>query len=458
MKFKTINPATEEEIAEHELMPKDEVLDAARKSHAAFMQWKDFDISERAPYFRNLAQILRENRERYAKLMTLEMGKPIKQALAEIEKCAWTAEVYADNAEKWLEEETIHADGKKHIVSFEPLGCILSVMPWNFPFWQALRFGIPTLIAGNVSILKHSNQVPQCALAIEEAFLQAGFPENAFKAVITSHEAVGELVKSDLINGVSLTGSTAAGARVATLAGASLKKVVLELGGSDPFIVLDDADVEFAAKNAVTGRTMNSGQSCIAAKRFIVAKNIADEFSGIFAEETGKLIVDNPMGMKTDVGPLVNKEGLIQIENQVGDAVSKGAIILTGGKRLDRKGYFYKPTVLSNTKSSMKVVTEEVFGPVAPIIVVDNESEAVKIANNSEFGLGASIWTNDENKGLEIAKKIEAGDVFINSIVKSDPRMPFGGIKKSGIGRELSKYGLREFVNIKGINVYDVKK
>src|SRR3989344_9599655 len=268
MKFHTINPATEEVIDEYELMPKEKVLSQLKKSHSAFSDWKQLDVSKRAQYFKKLAQVLRNNKEEYAKLMTTEMGKPIKQSLTEVEKCAWTAEVYADNAEKWLEEETGQADGKKHIVAFEPLGVILSIMPWNFPFWQAFRFGIPTLIAGNVSILKHSNVVPQCALAIEESFREAGFPENVFKTIITGHEAVGKLAESSLIQGISLTGSTAAGARIAELAGRNLKKVVLELGGSDPFIVLDDADVDFAATNAVLGRTLNSGQSCIAAKRF----------------------------------------------------------------------------------------------------------------------------------------------------------------------------------------------
>ncbi|MBI3035769.1 NAD-dependent succinate-semialdehyde dehydrogenase [Candidatus Woesearchaeota archaeon] len=458
MKFKTINPSTEEVIAEYDLMPKEEVIDAAKKSHAAFRQWKALDVSERAPYFKNLAQVLREHKEKYSKLMALEMGKPIKQSLAEVEKCAWTAEVYAGNAAEWLEEETVQAEGKKHLVVFEPLGAILSIMPWNFPFWQAFRFGIPTLIAGNTSILKHSNQVPQCALAIEAAFKEAGFPEDVFKSVITDHTTVAELVKSDLIQGVSLTGSTYAGAKVAELAGRNLKKVVLELGGSDPFIVLDDADIEFAAKSAVAGRTMNSGQSCIAAKRFIVMKSAADEFSRIFAEKANALAVGDPMDMKTDVGPLVNKDALIQIESQVNDAIGKGAKVLSGGKKLERKGYFFEPTVLSNIKMDMKVVLEEVFGPVAPIIAVNSEKEAVKIANSTEFGLGASVWTSNEEKGLQIAKSIEAGSVFINSTVKSDPRMPFGGIKKSGIGRELSKYGLKEFVNVKGINVYEVKR
>ena len=454
MQFKTINPATEEIIKECEIMPKAKVFEVAKNSRSAFQQWKQLDISERAYYFRKIAQILRNNKEKYARLMTIEMGKPIKQALTEIEKCAWSSEIYADNAAKWLEEEIIHADGKKHFVTFEPLGVILSVMPWNFPFWQVFRFGIPTLIAGNVSILKHSNQVPQCALAIESAFKEAGFPGYIFSTVITDHSAVAKLIKSDFLQGVSLTGSTSAGAKIAEIAGKNLKKVVLELGGSDPFIVLDDADVELSAKNAVSARTINSGQSCIAAKRFIINEKISERFSEIFSKYMSELVVGDPLDMKTDVGPLVNKDSLTQIEAHVHDAVSKGAKILTGGKRLERKGYFYKPTVLSNIKSNMRVVTEEVFGPVAPIIVVNDEEEAIKVANNSEFGLGASIWTNDENKGLEIAKKLEVGDVFVNSVVKSDPRIPFGGIKKSGIGRELSKYGLREFVNIKGINVY----
>jgi len=452
--FKTINPTTEQIIDEYKIMPKDEVISVAKKSHEAFNDWKRLDIFQRARHFRKLADVLRKNKEEYGKLMTAEMGKPIKQSISEIEKSAWTCEFYVDNAAKWLEEEIVQADGKLHKVVFEPLGTILSIMPWNFPFWQALRFGIPTLIAGNTSVLKHSNQVPQCALAIEESFKQAGFPENVFKTIITDHEAVAELVPSYLIQGVTLTGSTVAGSRIAELAGRNLKKVVLELGGSDPFIVLEDANPQFAAQNAVIGRTTNSGQSCISAKRFIVVKNVADEFSKRFAEYMEELIVDDPMKMETDVGPLVNKDGLLAIEEQVKDAVMKGATVLTGGIRLDRKGYFYKPTVLTNVKLDMKVVKEEVFGPVAPIIVVKNEEEAVRIANNSEYGLGASIWTNDENRGLKIACMIDAGYVAINSIVKSDPRMPFGGIKKSGIGRELSKYGLKEFVNVKGINVY----
>ena len=458
MKFHTINPATEEVIGEYELMSRDKVISIVKDSGKDFEGWRSLDISERAYYFRKLAKVLRNNKQEYAEMMTIEMGKPIKQSYSEVEKCAWICEFYADYAANWLEEEIVQADGKKNIVMFQPLGTILSIMPWNYPFWQALRFGIPTLMAGNTTILKHSNQVPQCALAIEDTFRKAGFPDNVFRTVITDHELVGEIVKSDLIQGVSLTGSTGAGSKIAELAGKNLKKVILELGGSDPFIVLEDADPDFAAQNAVIGRTTNSGQSCISAKRFIVVKNVAEEFTKKFAEYMEKLIVDDPMKMETNVGPLVNELGLKSVEFQVQDAVVKGATIVTGGRRLDRKGYFYNPTVISNVRLNMKLVTEEVFGPVAPVIVVNDEQEAVRIANNSDFGLGASIWTRNEERALGMARNIDAGYIAINSIVKSDPRMPFGGIKKSGIGRELSKYGLKEFVNVKGINIYEHKK
>ena len=458
MKFKTINPATEEVIKEYSTQPKEEVLNSTKKAENAFETWGNFSVEERAPYFKNLAVILRQNREKYARLITTEMGKPIKQSIAEVEKCAWTSDFYSENASKWLKDEEVKADGKKHIIAYEPLGVILAVMPWNYPFWQAFRFAIPTLLAGNTAILNHSNVVPECALAIEEAFTEAGFPEYVFKTVIADHESVSELAKSDIIQGISLTGSTQAGQRIAEIAGKNLKKVVLELGGSDAFIVLDDADSEFAAKGAVFGRTNNAGQSCIAAKRFIMTEKKAKEFSKVFAEMTSKLIVGNPVDDKTDVGPLVNKEVVLQIDEFVKDAVSKGAKVLCGGKRKEGKGFFYLPTVLSNTNHDMKCVKEEVFGPVAPIIIVKDEKEAIKTANSLEFGLGASVWTKDEKKGLQIARKLKAGSVFVNSFVKSDARMPFGGIKKSGIGRELSKFGLREFTNVKGINIYEEKK
>jgi acyl-CoA reductase-like NAD-dependent aldehyde dehydrogenase len=455
MKFTTINPATEDVIAEFETMPLKEVFEIAEKCNTAYQSWKDLNISDRIVFIENLVQVLRKNKEQYAKIITTEMGKPINESIAEIEKCAWMVEVYGKNAETWLAEEPVSADGKEHRVIFQPLGVILSIMPWNFPFWQALRFAVPTLIAGNVSILKHSNVVPQCALSIEKAFKETGLPENVFRTIITDHKAVEELIKLNIIRGVSFTGSTEAGMKIAETAGRNLKKMVLELGGSDPFIVLDDADLEYTAKNAVLGRTINTGQSCIAAKRFIVSEKVAEQFSNRFSKLMSELKVGDPMDEHTQIGPLVNQEAFNQVEDQVKDAIDKGARILTGGKKIPGKGYFYSPTVLTNTTSDMKVVSEEVFAPVAPIIVVKNNDAAIKIANSTEFGLGGSVWTNDIRRGEQLARQVESGTVFVNSITKSDPRMPFGGVKTSGFGRELAKYGLREFVNVKGLNIYE---
>ncbi|MCK4757935.1 MAG: NAD-dependent succinate-semialdehyde dehydrogenase [Thermoplasmata archaeon] len=455
MRFSTINPATGQVIAEYETMSSQEIFSIAEGSYDALMSWRSLSLDDRIPYFRKLASVLRANKEEYACLMTLEMGKPITEALAEVEKCAWTAEVYSDNAADWLRPEKVEADGLAHRVSYEPLGVILSVMPWNFPFWQALRFGIPTILAGNVSILKHSNTVPQCALAIDDAFLQAGFPPGVFRTIIADHDSVSELVASDLVQGVSLTGSTAAGQSIASQAGSHLKKVVLELGGSDPFIVLDDADIDFAVKGAVVGRFLNTGQSCIASKRFIVHESVAGEFSRRFAESVNELKVGDPMETDTQVGPLVNKSALEEIEAQVSDALAKGASVLTGGSVLEQDGYFFRPTVLANVSTDMRVFKEEVFGPVAPIITVKDDAEAVSVANMTEFGLGGNVWTRDVERGILVANRIDAGTVFVNSITKSDPRMPFGGIKKSGIGRELAKFGIREFVNVKALNVYE---
>ncbi len=457
MKFTNVNPATEEAIGEYELMEPGQVLGIVGKAHEAFLNWRSVSLDKRAALFRNLAKVMRDDKERLARLAVAEMGKPLKQAISEVEKCALTAEIYADNAKNWLEEEEVQADGKRHVVRFEPLGVILSIMPWNFPFWQALRFGIPTLIAGNVSILKHSNVVPQCALAIEEMFKKAGFAEHVYSTVITGHDVIEKVVESPIIQGVSLTGSTEAGAKVAALAGKNLKKCVLELGGSDPFIVLEDANVSLAVKNAVFGRTMNNGQSCIAAKRFLAHTSIADGFTKEFAAQMKALVVGDPLDLKTDMGPLVNKPGVEAMEMFVDDAVSLGAKVLCGGKKIKGKGFFFEPTVLREVTPAMKVFKEEVFGPIAPVITFSSDEEAIQLANNSEFGLGASIWTSNLERGRKMGERLEAGDVFINSIVKSDARMPFGGVKKSGIGRELSKYGLREFVNIKGYNMYEVK-
>lgn len=455
MTVTTINPATEEVIKDYSHMSRKETMTILDDVHKAFLEWKTLSTQQRASYFAKLAAVLRNNKEPYAQLMTQEMGKPITEARAEIEKCAWTAEVYAENGEQWLHEQVLEADGKENRIVYQPLGIIFSIMPWNFPFWQAFRFAIPTLLAGNASLLKHASNVTGCALAIECAFKEAGFPENVFRVVIADHDTVAEIVASDLIAGVSLTGSASAGKKIGELAGKNLKKVVLELGGSDPFIVLEDADLDKASEQATIGRFLNCGQSCVAAKRFIVVESVVEDFVQKFAENVKQKVLGNPAEESTHLGPLVNKAALEQIENQVNDAVDKGATILTGGKRGKGKGYFYEPTVLINTTKEMKVVKEEVFGPVAPIIVVKDEEEAIKVANATEFGLGGSVWTRDLERGKRIARQLECGCAFVNSFVKSDPRVPFGGIKKSGIGRELSKYGLREFVNVKAINVYE---
>ncbi len=455
MQFTTVNPATEEPIADYEYMPLEKVLGIAEKAHESFLDWRETSLAERAERLRGLAAALRKNLGRYAETTTLEMGKPIKESRFEIEKCALTAEVYADNAEKWSSEEVVEADGKKHRVVYQPMGVVLAVMPWNFPFWQALRFAVPTLLAGNGAILKHAGVTTQCAFAIEEVIREGGFPENLFRTILANHSMVADLIRSKRIVGASLTGSTHAGMAIGETCGRALKKAVLELGGSDPFIVLDDVDVEDTAKNAVLGRFINCGQSCIASKRFIVVKSVAEEFGQAFAAKAGELVVGDPTDEKTDLGPLVQKSALEELVAQVRDAVDKGARILTGGARPEGKGYFHQPTVLDNVTPDMKVVSEEVFGPAAPIIVVEGEEEAIRVANDSEFGLGGSVWTRDAERGERLARRIESGAVFVNSITKSDARMPFGGIKTSGLGRELSWHGMREFVNVQGLNIYE---
>jgi succinate-semialdehyde dehydrogenase/glutarate-semialdehyde dehydrogenase len=454
MTIETVNPATGAAIKTWQTMPRKEVLEIANLSHAAFRDWRELDVARRAPYFVRLAEVLREHGEEWARLVTTEMGKTIKESRAEIEKCAWLSEVYAERAAGWLADERAEADGVEHIVTFQPVGVVFSIMPWNYPFWQALRFAVPGLIAGNTSILKHASNVTGCAFAIEQAFREAGFPENVFRTVVPDYETAAELIAHEHVEGVSLTGSTGVGARIGELAGRSIKKVVLELGGSDPFIVLEDADLEFTARGAVTGRMVGTGQSCIASKRFIVVEPLAEEFAGRFAELMGALKVGDPLDEETQVGAIVNEQALAELEAQLAQSVELGARVLCGGERLPGPGFFMAPTVVTDTTPGMRVVREEVFGPIAPVIVVRDEEEAIRVANASEFGLGGSVWTRDLARGARVARRVESGTLFVNSFTKSDPRMPFGGVKRSGIGRELSKYGLKEFVNVKGINVY----
>ncbi|HEY7506627.1 MAG TPA: NAD-dependent succinate-semialdehyde dehydrogenase, partial [Nitrososphaera sp.] len=436
-------------------MTPEEVSRRVKDARDAFPKWKKLDLSERAEYMRRLGRVMRKNREDYARLVTEEMGKPIRQSLAEIEKCAWVCDYYAERAEAFLRDEIVPTEFRKSFVSFEPLGVVASIMPWNFPFWQVMRFAVPALTAGNVGVLKHSSVCLGSAMKLEQAFIDAGFPENVFQAVIGDYRAGEALVQAN-IDAVSVTGSVNTGRRVAEIASQDLKKFVLELGGSDPFIVLEDADLNQTAYMATQSRLLNNGQSCIAAKRFIVLKDVAEKFTKLFVENTQAEVVGDPLDSKTTVGPLVRDSQRQALAKQVDDAKGKGGRVLTGGRPMNREGYFYEPTIISNVNHEMEVVREEVFGPAAPVIIVNSEEEAVREANNSEFGLGASIWTGNIDRGIKLARQIESGMVSVNEMVKSDPRLPFGGIKKSGIGRELSEFGIKEFVNIKSVVVKDI--
>jgi len=452
--IQTHYPATGKVVASYEIYSKEKVSRTAKKASAAFeSRWSRLSIGDREDCLKRLARVLRSGSDEYARTITTEMGKPITQAKAEVEKCAWTAEVYSEKAERWMEDEIVATDAKVSRVTLEPLGVILSIMPWNFPFWQVLRFAIPTLVAGNTTILRHSNVCPGSALKIEEAFQLAEFPDGVFSAVITDHKTVLELIESAHVSGVSLTGSTQTGKEIGGHAARNLKKVALELGGSDPFIVLGDADVKRAAKAGAGARLQNSGQSCSCAKRFIVSRTVADEFMESFVKEFGMKRIGDPLDMRTEIGPLVGMKAVKRVAGQVRDATAQGATVETGG-RPRSPGAFYEPTVLGKAAPGMKVMTEEVFGPVAPVSTVRNEGEAIRVANDSEFGLGASIWTSDVERAKRLAREVQGGVVFINEATKSDPRMPFGGVKSSGIGRELSRYGLMEFANIKSVNVY----
>ena len=449
----TINPTTEKILNKYTIMTKENVSTVVKKARDAYKEWrKDFD--KRIDSLYHVANELRKNKENLSRTATNEMGKAIKEARAEIDKCVWAIEYFADNGKNFIHDESFNTDARKSIIKFEALGVIASIMPWNFPYWQALRFAAPSLIAGNTIVLKPASATMQCGIEIEKTFDKAGLSEGIFKTVIGDSSVAEILVDSD-VNAVTFTGSVPVGAKVAQRATSQLKKTVLELGGSDPFIVCADADIEKASTGAVKGRFINCGQSCIASKRFIVVKNIANEFIEKFIQKTEKLKVGDPSSDDTDIGPLVNAKALKTIDSQVNDSIKEGAEVFIGGEQMGSKGYFYKPTILGNTTPNMRIVNEEVFGPVAPILIAENEKEAIKLANDSEFGLGASIWTTDLENAEVLSNIIKSGIVSVNNVVVSDPRVPFGGIKKSGFGRELSRYGMLEFVNIKSIRLYD---
>ncbi len=448
----TLNPATEQKIKKYKSIKLSEVSRYVDNSKKALSSWKELSVAERASYVRKARKTLLSRKEEFAALMTAEMGKPISESIGEIEKCAWLCEYFADNAEKFLQDEIIKTEYKRSYVHFDPLGVIACIMPWNFPFWQVFRFGVPAMLAGNTVLLRHSTVTLGCSEAMHEIFSEA-LPKNVFQNIIGTTQVAEKLIQSPGVNGVSFTGSVNVGRHVGGIAIKNSKKVVLELGGSDPFVVLSDADVNFTCDNALKGRFINTGQSCIAAKRFIIHKNKFEEFKKRTADLVSQLKVGDPMEKSTQIGPMVRENQLENLDRQVRQSVKAGARVLYGGQRLDMKGYFYQPTVLVGVKKGMPLEKEEVFGPVMPLISAVSDEEAIRMANDSDFGLGASVWTTDMKKAERLAHKLEAGAVSINKIVASDPRLPFGGIKKSGVGRELSRYGILEFCNIKSVVV-----
>lgn len=414
-----------------------------------FKTWRKTSFAERAELVKKVAADLRARKQELGELVTLEMGRPITHAVAEVEKCAWACEYYATDAERLLQPELIPTDASQSGIRFDPLGVVLAVMPWNFPFWQVMRFAAPALMAGNVGLLKHASSVPQCALAIEDLFVRAGFPVGTFQTLLISASKVEGLMQDDRIVAATLTGSEYAGTQLAAACGKAVKPVVLELGGSDPYIVLADADVRAAADMTMTARFQNAGQSCIAAKRFIVAREVAETFLERVKEVTQALVVGDPMLPETQMGPLSSEQGVLDIEKQLSQSVAQGAQVMLGGKRIPGKGFFFEPTLVTQVTADMPIWKEETFGPVLPVMVVESEDEALHVANASRFGLGASVWTRSPETAGRFTQELQAGAVFVNGMVKSDPRLPFGGIKKSGLGRELGEYGIKSFVNAK---------
>ena len=451
MAIQSINPATDEVLDTFPETSPEDIERMLADGHDAFVTWRARPFAERSARMHEVARLLRERKDALARTMTLEMGKPIVQSEAEVDKCAGTCDYYAEHAERFLAVQPRETDAAKSYVRFDPLGIILAVMPWNFPFWQVFRFAAPALMAGNAGLLKHASNVPQCALAIEDIFKAAGFPRGLFRTALIGSSAVGGLIADARVAAVTLTGSEHAGSRVAERAGREIKKTVLELGGSDPFIVLADADLAQAAKVAADARLINSGQSCISAKRFIVVEPVREAFMKRFAAELGARRMGDPLARDTDVGPQARRDLRDELHRQVEESVKRGARLVLGGVIPPGRGAFYPPTLLEAVERGMPAFDEETFGPVAAVIRAKNEGDAVQLANDSSFGLGASLWTSDRPRAERLAAEIEAGAVFVNGLVKSDPRLPFGGIKRSGYGRELSEYGIREFVNVKSV-------
>ncbi|QCS43302.1 NAD-dependent succinate-semialdehyde dehydrogenase [Natrinema versiforme] len=452
MSIESTNPATGDVVDSFDETSTEERDEHLARANETFEEWRDTPIQARQRLLSRAADVLRDNADEYAHLMTEEMGKPIGQAHDEVKKCAWVCDYYAEHAAEHLQDEVVASDeSARTVVAYQPLGPVLAIMPWNFPFWQVFRFAAPNLAAGNVGLLKHASNVPGCARAIEDVFEQAGFPEGAFTSLLISSSEIDEVIEDDRIRAVTITGSDGAGRAVAETAGSQLKKNVLELGGSDPFVVLEDAPMEQTVETAVQARLINNGQSCIAAKRFIVVEDVYDEFVDRFTEAMDEQVVGDPMDDDTDIGPQAREDLMEDLHEQVEKTVDQGGEIKLGGEPMDRDGAFYPPTVLTDVPENAPADQEELFGPVATVFRVPDEAAAIEKANDTRFGLGASVWTEDLERGERVARQFESGLAFVNELVKSDPRLPFGGVKDSGYGRELARHGIREFVNTKTI-------
>ena len=451
MSIQTINPTTGEVLETFEPYSEQQVNQALDQARQAFLHWRTISFAERGKYLRSVAGHLRDHKTELARIAVLEMGKSITEAEAEVEKCAWNCDFFAENAEGFLKEEKVASNASESYVAFRPLGVVLAIMPWNFPYWQVFRFAAPALMAGNTSVLKHASNVSRVALEIERIFQEAGLPQGVLRTVLVPGSETGKLIEDPRIAAVTLTGSEAAGIEVAATSGHVLKKTVLELGGSDPFIVLEDADLDEAAQVAVTARFQNNAQSCIAAKRFIVVDSVADAFEQKFVANTAKLKVGDPLEYDTRIGPLARKDLRETLDQQVQQSIQQGARVLIGGKAREGKGYFYEPTILTNVTPQMSVFTDETFGPVAAVIRARDAEHALELANDSKFGLSSNLWTRNIERARELAARVEAGGVFINGMTASDPRLPFGGVKRSGYGRELSSFGIQEFVNVQTV-------
>jgi len=453
MPIATINPATRQVVKTFEPLSDAQIEDKLRRAASAFESYRKVPFAERARMMLKAAEILESEKEAHARLMTLEMGKTLRSAIDEAAKCAWACRYYAENAERFLADEIVETNAKRSFIHYQPIGPVLAVMPWNFPFWQVVRFVAPALMAGNVGLLKHASNVPQCALKLEEIFLRAGFPQGVFQTLLIGASKVDAILNDPRIVAATLTGSEQAGIEVWMGAAKRIKKVVLELGGSDPFIVMPSANLDDAVATGVKARILNNGQSCIAAKRFIVAESIADDFERKFVAQMEALKIGDPFEDSTELGPLATADGVDSLDQDVQKSVAAGAQLLTGGNKLERPGNFYAPTVLADIPPNAPAYREELFGPVACLFRARDLDDAIRIANDSRFGLGASAWTNDAAERDRFVNELDAGMVFINRMVASDPRLPFGGVKQSGIGRELGPFGIREFTNIKTVSI-----